>query len=62
TGEGPDVTTTRKICASTRMRVLASGGIRSKRDMEALEEAGAHGVVLGRALYEETIKLGEVNV
>ncbi len=59
-GEGPDTATIRKICASTRMRVLASGGIRSRRDVDALRGAGAHGVVLGRALYESTITLREV--
>lgn len=59
-GKGPDVITVRKICASTWTRVLVSGGIRSKRDVGSLGKAGAYGVVLGRALYEETIRLGEV--
>jgi phosphoribosylformimino-5-aminoimidazole carboxamide ribotide isomerase len=59
-GKGPDVAMVRKICAATEMKVLASGGIRSKKDVEALGTAGAQGVVLGRALYEETIKLRKV--
>ncbi len=59
-GKGPDIAMVEKICALSGTRVLASGGIRSKRDVEALGKAGAYGVVLGRALYEETIRLGEV--
>lgn len=59
-GMGPDVATVRKICASTGMRILASGGIRNERDVEALRRAGADGAVLGRALYEGTIKMGEL--
>lgn len=59
-GRGPDVVTVRKVCASTEVRVLASGGIRNERDVEALRGAGAGGAVLGRALYEGTIKMGEL--
>ena len=59
-GRGPDVATLRMICASTEMKVLASGGIRNESDVEALGKAGVHGVILGRALYEGTIRLDEV--
>jgi phosphoribosylformimino-5-aminoimidazole carboxamide ribotide isomerase len=59
TGSGPDLETISKICRVTRMNVLASGGIRDARDLEKLEEAGADGAILGRALYEEKIKISD---
>jgi phosphoribosylformimino-5-aminoimidazole carboxamide ribotide isomerase len=60
TGSGPDLEVIRGICATTRMNVLASGGIRDARDLDDLEEAGADGAVLGRALYEGTIKMSDM--
>ncbi len=57
TGEGPDLETTRMLCESTRMNVIASGGIRDVADLGELSRRGARGAVLGRALYEGTIDL-----
>jgi phosphoribosylformimino-5-aminoimidazole carboxamide ribotide isomerase len=34
------------------MAVQASGGVRSLDDIRAARDAGAHGVILGRALLE----------
>jgi phosphoribosylformimino-5-aminoimidazole carboxamide ribotide isomerase len=59
TGTGPDVETVGRICASTGMKVIASGGIRDVRDLERLGEVGADAAILGRALYEGTIKISE---
>jgi phosphoribosylformimino-5-aminoimidazole carboxamide ribotide isomerase len=56
---GPDVATVRELSLATRMRILASGGIRDLRDLAELDRAGAQGAVIGRALYEETISLAE---
>jgi phosphoribosylformimino-5-aminoimidazole carboxamide ribotide isomerase len=56
---GPDLETLERICASTKLKVLGSGGIRNARDVEEMGSVGAHGVVLGRALYQGTIKLAE---
>ena len=58
-GAGPDLETVRRICPSTKMKILCSGGIRNVSDIEELARAGAHGAVLGRALYEGTIRLAD---
>jgi len=50
----------KKIVESTRLPVIASGGITRKRDIQDLDDAGAWGVVLGKALYEGKIKLEDV--
>ena len=57
TGRGPDLAVIGEVCRSTRMKVTASGGIRDAGDLAKLEDAGADGAVVGRALYEEKIKL-----
>jgi phosphoribosylformimino-5-aminoimidazole carboxamide ribotide isomerase len=59
TASGPDLETLGLVCASTRLKVLGSGGIRDIRDIEGMRRAGAAGAVLGRALYEGTISLEE---
>jgi phosphoribosylformimino-5-aminoimidazole carboxamide ribotide isomerase len=43
-----------------KMDFIASGGISSRGDLTALKEAGAKGVIIGRALYDGTLDLGEV--
>ena len=59
TGRGPDVASMRRLCAAGDIRMIASGGIRDNNDLVALAGAGASGAVIGRALYEGTVKLGE---
>ena len=61
TALGPDVGMLRKIRASTRMKILASGGIRALEDIRELQRIGIDGVVIGRALYEGTIRLAEIS-
>lgn len=41
------------------MPVIASGGVSSLEHIDRLREIGAEGVIVGRALYEGTIQLGE---
>lgn len=59
TALGPDVNMLRKIRASTRMKILASGGIRTLDDIRELRRIGIDGVIVGRALYEGKIRLQE---
>ena len=40
---GPDVATVRELSLATRMRIIASGGIRDSGDLLELERAGADG-------------------
>jgi phosphoribosylformimino-5-aminoimidazole carboxamide ribotide isomerase len=57
TGLGPDIKMLRKLCGSTRMKILASGGIRNLEDIRELKRIGLHGAVVGKALYEGTVCL-----
>jgi phosphoribosylformimino-5-aminoimidazole carboxamide ribotide isomerase len=59
TRSGPDIETVRTLARSTSMGIIASGGIRDLRDLRELEEAGAKGAIIGRALYEGSVKLSE---
>jgi len=54
---GPDLDTIRNIRSSTRMHILASGGIRTINDVHKLQQVGVDGVIAGRALYEGTLHL-----
>jgi phosphoribosylformimino-5-aminoimidazole carboxamide ribotide isomerase len=56
---GPDVATVGELVHATRMKITASGGIRDIRDLLDLERAGAAAAIIGRALYEGTVKLGD---
>ena len=40
--------------------IIASGGISTMDDLEKLEEIGVDGVIIGRALYNGALDLGEV--
>jgi phosphoribosylformimino-5-aminoimidazole carboxamide ribotide isomerase len=41
-------------------RFVASGGVTTIADLEALSEAGMHGAIIGKALYEGTIALPDL--
>ena len=41
-------------------RFVASGGVTTVADLEALAEAGLHGAIIGKALYEGTISLSDL--
>jgi phosphoribosylformimino-5-aminoimidazole carboxamide ribotide isomerase len=56
---GPDVATVRELSVATRMKITASGGIRDISDLLDLKQAGAAAAIIGRALYEETVRLGD---
>jgi phosphoribosylformimino-5-aminoimidazole carboxamide ribotide isomerase len=57
---GPDLETLRVLCAfSKKLKLIASGGIRSLQDLVQIEGRGATGAVVGRALYDGTIELGD---
>jgi phosphoribosylformimino-5-aminoimidazole carboxamide ribotide isomerase len=55
--DGPDVDLVRGVVERSRLPVLAAGGIRSEADLDALEQAGAEGAVVGRALLDGHIQL-----
>ncbi|MFZ5911671.1 MAG: 1-(5-phosphoribosyl)-5-[(5-phosphoribosylamino)methylideneamino]imidazole-4-carboxamide isomerase [Chloroflexota bacterium] len=56
-GGGLNLAATRELADASGLDVIASGGVHSVEDVRAVKEAGLAGVIIGRALYEETIDL-----
>lgn len=57
---GVDAEDYRGIVETTGMKVIASGGVSTMDDIRALAAiAGLEGVIIGRALYEGTVDLGD---
>ncbi len=42
------------------LRIIASGGVTSMADVEKLAEIGVDGIIIGKAIYEETIRLRDL--
>jgi phosphoribosylformimino-5-aminoimidazole carboxamide ribotide isomerase len=62
TQRGINIQATRELARALQIPVIASGGVSVIEDIEALkplEEEGVVGVIIGRALYEGTLKLSE---
>ena len=57
---GPNVEATKEIIKMTGVDIIASGGITTMMDLENLEAIGAHGTVIGKALYQGALKLSDV--
>lgn len=58
---GPSFRLYRQITAAVReIRLIASGGVRDIDDIDKLDAIGCHGVIIGRALYEQSIKLEDL--
>jgi phosphoribosylformimino-5-aminoimidazole carboxamide ribotide isomerase len=58
--QGPNVTALAEIAKKGKMRVIASGGITTLKDIEALKNYESDGItaaIIGKALYTEDIKL-----
>lgn len=60
--QGPSVALYRDMMqALPGLYVIASGGVGSLADLEALSEAGVPAVIFGKAIYEGRIKLSELS-
>ncbi len=58
---GPNVEAIREVVEATPgVNIIASGGISSLMDLEQVEAAGAHGAIIGKALYQGALQLNEV--
>ncbi|MDV7143120.1 1-(5-phosphoribosyl)-5-[(5-phosphoribosylamino)methylideneamino]imidazole-4-carboxamide isomerase [Tropicimonas sp. TH_r6] len=56
--QGPNVSATAALARATTIPVIASGGVSSLKDIEALRDAiGISGVISGRALYDGALDL-----
>lgn len=54
---GPAAESTRMMVESSGLEIIASGGIGSLEDIEAVRQTGAAGVIVGKAIYEGKVKL-----
>jgi len=54
---GPDVDGTKAVAGV--LKVIGSGGVTTVAHLRALAEAGAEGAIIGTALYEGRLKLGD---
>ncbi len=60
---GVNLTSTREMCEAVSCDVIASGGVASTEDIQALcalKRRNLVGVIVGKALYEERVTLGEL--
>lgn len=60
--EGPNIASLEAVLGAVKLDVVASGGVSTLddlRELKALESRGLVGVIVGKALYEGKIDLGE---
>jgi phosphoribosylformimino-5-aminoimidazole carboxamide ribotide isomerase len=57
--EGPDLDGLREVIDVTAAPVVASGGVGSLADIEALRALALDGVIVGRALYDEQLTVAD---
>lgn len=58
--KGPNLEATQAIVEAVKIDVIASGGIASMKDIEALKAIGVCGAIIGRALYTGDLDLKAV--
>jgi phosphoribosylformimino-5-aminoimidazole carboxamide ribotide isomerase len=56
---GPATAQTAAIVSSTQLSVIASGGIGSEEDLWEIRKSGCSGIIVGKAIYEEKVRLSE---
>lgn len=56
---GPDLNFLAEACALPKSNVIASGGISNSGDVKNVREQAAFGVILGKALYENKVSIGD---
>lgn len=54
---GPNLKMLDVLNRGLHMNIIASGGVASEENLEALEEMGLYGAITGKAIYEKTIDL-----
>jgi phosphoribosylformimino-5-aminoimidazole carboxamide ribotide isomerase len=54
---GVNIESTMDLARETGLRVIASGGVAGISDVRQTRDAGLHGVIIGRALYDGSISL-----
>ena len=56
---GPNFERTKALVEAVDLPVIASGGVNSVEDIKKLAELGAAAAIIGRSLYEGTLKLAD---
>jgi len=56
---GPNFERTQALIEVVNLPVIASGGVKSVEDIKKLSELGAAAAIIGRSLYEGTLKLSD---
>ena len=56
---GPNLKRTKALAEAVQVPVIASGGVREIADIKKLAKLGIEAVIIGRALYEGTLKLSD---
>lgn len=56
---GPNLERTKALAEVVQVPVIASGGVREIADIKKLAKLGIEAVIIGRALYEGTLKLSD---
>jgi len=57
--EGPDLEFLEQACNLPNANIIASGGISNIDDIQKVKEKNAFGVILGKALYENRLSIGD---
>lgn len=60
--EGPNISALKDLLSATKIDIIASGGISNIEDIKKLKALGEErlaGVIIGKALYENTVDLAE---
>lgn len=55
--QGPNFKELQEINEKTSMDVIASGGVTSKKDIQALQQMNLYGAIIGKALYDGNLEL-----
>ena len=56
---GPNLENTRELVEKSGMSIIASGGVSTPEDVERVRDLGCEGAIIGKALYEGRITLGQ---
>jgi len=62
TMQGPDLEFLEQACNFSNAHIIASGGISNIDDIKDVKEKNAFGVILGKALYENKISIGDAKL
>ncbi len=58
--DGPDLRLYSQVLNLTKRPIIASGGVRDAEDIWKLRDLGCEAAVVGKSLYEKTLKLSQV--